>query len=159
MIQDRATEKNIAVNRKAYHDYHIEESVEAGLVLTGTEIKSLRAGRVSLKEGYAKPEGDEMWLVNVHIAQYEAGSRNNHQPERPRKLLLHRQQIHTLSKKIAERGYSLVPLRLYLKRGRAKIELGLGRGKKLYDKRQAIARRDAEREVERAVKGEVKLRQ
>ncbi len=157
MTTDRPAEKNITVNRKAYHDYDIEESVEAGLVLTGTEIKSLRAGRIKLKDGYARPEGAEMWLVNVHIAQYEAGSRYNHEPERPRKLLLHRRQINNLSKQIAEKGYTLVPLRLYLKKGRAKVELGLGRGKKLYDKRHAIARRDAEREVEHAIKDSIRL--
>jgi len=144
--------KTISLNRKAYHDYAIQESVEAGIVLTGTEIKSIRAGRVNLRDGYARPEGDELWLFNVHIARYEAGSRDNHEPTRPRKLLLHRRQIDELAGKVTQRGFTLVPLKLYLKKGVAKVELGLARGKKLYDKRESMARLQAERDMERAMK-------
>ena len=142
----------IATNRKAHHDYNIEDVVEAGIVLTGTEIKSIREGRVSLKESYARAEGGEMWLVNCYIAPYQAGDRYNHEPGRPRKLLLHRDQIGFLRGRVEERGYSLVPLRLYIKKGIAKVELGLARGRKQYDKRQFIARREAEREMERVMK-------
>jgi len=144
--------KIISLNRKAYHDYAIRESVEAGIVLTGTEIKSIRAGRVNLRDGYARPEGDEVWLFNVHIARYESGSRDNHEPTRPRKLLLHRRQIDELAGKVTQRGFTLVPLKLYLKNGVAKVELGLARGKKLYDKRESMARLQAERDMERAMK-------
>ncbi len=144
--------KTITVNRKAYHNYDILETVEAGIVLTGTEIKSIRAGRVNLREAYAHPDEGELWLFNAHIARYEAGSHYNHEPTRPRKLLLHRQQIDSLIGKITQKNLTLVPLRLYIKDGIAKVELGVARGKKLYDKRQAIARRDVEREVERALK-------
>jgi SsrA-binding protein len=145
-------EKTITLNRKAHHDYNIEESIEAGIVLTGTEIKSLRAGRASLAQSFARQEKGELWLFNTHIATYEAGNRHNHEPTRPRKLLLHRDEIDNLTGKVTEKGFALVPLRLYLKKGRAKVELGLGRGKKLYDKRQSIAQRQAGREMERALK-------
>jgi SsrA-binding protein len=144
--------KVISQNRKAYHDYSIEEKVEAGIALTGTEIKSVRAGRVNLGDGYARPEGGELWLFNIHIAKYDPGSRDNHEPRRPRKLLLHRRQINELSGQVMQRGYTLVPLRMYLKNGIAKVELGLARGKKLYDKRESIARREAEQRMERALK-------
>jgi len=144
--------KTITINRKAYHDYHILETLEAGIALTGTEIKSIRAGRVNLREAYAHPDGGELWLFNTHIARYEAGSHYNHEPTRPRKLLLHRKQIDSLIGKMTQKNLTLVPLRLYIKNGIAKVELGIARGKKLYDKREAIARRDAEREVERALK-------
>lgn len=144
--------KVISQNRKAYHDYSIEEKVEAGIALTGTEIKSIRAGRVNLQDGYARPDGGELWLFNIHIAKYDPGSRENHEPRRPRKLLLHRRQINELSGQVMQRGYTLVPLRMYLKNGIAKVELGLARGKKLYDKRESIARRDAEQRMERALK-------
>ena len=147
--------KVIALNRKASHEYHIEESVEVGMALTGTEIKSIRAGRVSLRDAYAKPEGEELWLVNAHIARYEEGHRDNHEPGRPRKLLLHREQIRNLTDRVSQKGYTLVPLRLYLKNGIAKLELGVARGKKLYDKRQSIAHREAERDISRAIKAEV----
>jgi SsrA-binding protein len=146
--------KTIAVNRKAYHDYHIDESVEAGLVLTGTEIKSIRAGRVNLRDAYARPEHGELWLVNAHIAQFPGGNRFNHEPGRPRKILLHRRQIEDLSGAVTRRGLTLVPLKLYLKGGLAKVELGLARGKKAYDKREAIAQRDAQRQIQRAVRQE-----
>ncbi len=144
--------KTISFNRKAYHDYAIQESVEAGVVLTGTEIKSVRAGKVNIREAYAHPQGDELWLFNAHIARYDAGNRYNHEPTRPRKLLLHRRQIDELSGKVTQKGFTIVPLKLYLKNGVAKVELGLARGRKLYDKRQSLARRQAEREMERTLK-------
>ena len=144
--------KTVATNRKAYHNYHIGESVEAGIVLTGTEIKSIRAGRVSLGDAYVKPEGGELWLLNAHIARYEAGSYMSHEPTRPRKLLLHRKQIDSLAGKIQEKGLTLVPLKLYIKDSIAKIEIALAKGKKLYDKREAIARRQTDREIGRAIK-------
>jgi SsrA-binding protein len=146
------TIKTLATNRKAYHNYHIGDSLEAGIVLTGTEIKSIRAGRVSLADAYVKPEAGELWLLNAHIARYDAGSYMSHQPTRPRKLLLHRKQINSLTGKVQERGFTLLPLRLYIKDSLAKVEVALARGKRLYDKRQAIARHDADREIERAVK-------
>jgi SsrA-binding protein len=141
--------KTITVNRKAYHDYHIEDSVEAGLVLTGTEIKSIRMGRVNLKDAYARAENGEIWLLGAHIAQYPGGNRYNHEPKRPRKLLLHRKEITELSGAMMRKGLTIVPLKLYLKKGIAKVELGVARGKKAYDKREAIARRDAQREMQR----------
>ncbi|MDP2727602.1 MAG: SsrA-binding protein SmpB [Dehalococcoidia bacterium] len=144
--------KLIATNRKAHYDYFIEETVEAGIILTGTEIKSIRLGRVSLREAYAKIEHGEAWLINAHIAQYPGGNRYNHEPTRTRKLLLHRKELDRLMGKVREKGYTLVPLRLYIKHGYAKIELGLGRGKHVYDKRETIASRDAQREIERAIK-------
>jgi SsrA-binding protein len=142
----------IAVNRKAYHLYHIEESFEAGIVLKGSEIKSIREGKVNLSDAYAKPENGELWLHNSHIASYDAASYNTHEPTRPRKLLLHRKEINSLAGKVVQKGLTLVPLRLYIKHGVAKLELGVARGKKLYDKKEAIARRDADREAERAMK-------
>ncbi len=144
--------KAVATNRKAYHNYHLSESVEAGIALTGTEIKSVRAGRVSLAEAYVRPEEGELWLVNAHIARYDAGSYMSHEPTRPRKLLLHRRQINDLTRRVVEKGFTLVPLKLYIKDSLAKVEVALGKGKKLYDKREAIARHDAEREIERAIK-------
>jgi SsrA-binding protein len=142
----------ITVNRKAYHNYHIEESFEAGLVLKGSEIKSIRAGKVNLSDAYARPENGELWLHNSHIASYDAASYNTHEPVRPRKLLLHRKEVDTLTSKVVQKGLTLVPLKLYIKHGLAKLELGVARGKKVYDKRETIARRDADREVERAMK-------
>lgn len=147
-----AETKTITVNRKAYHDYHILESMEAGIVLTGTEIKSIRSGRVNIRDAYAKPEGDELWLVNAHIASYQAASQFNHEPNRPRKLLLHRRQIDELSGMVTQKGLTLVPLKLYIKRGVAKLELGVAKGKKLHDKREAMARRETEREIGRALR-------
>jgi SsrA-binding protein len=149
MAEDSRT---IAVNRKAYHDYHIEESFEVGIALKGSEIKSIRSGRVNLRDAYARPENGELWLLNSHIASYAAASYNTHEPLRPRKLLLHRKEIDTLAGKVTQRNLTLVPLKLYIKHGIAKLELGVARGKRLYDKREAIARRDAEREMERALK-------
>jgi len=146
-------EKTITVNRKAQHDYHILEKVEAGVVLTGTEIKAIRDGRVNLRDAYARPERGEMWLVGAHIGPYAAAGRfNQHEPRRRRKLLLHRKQIFELGREVEEKGLTLVPLRLYLKAGRAKVELALARGRRQYDRRQAIARREAEREMRRALR-------
>jgi SsrA-binding protein len=142
----------IAVNRKAYHDYHIQETLEAGIALKGSEIKSIRDGRVNLRDAYARPENGELWLFNCHIASYDAASYNTHEPLRPRKLLLHRKEIDSLAGKVMQRGLTLVPLRLYIKHGVAKIELGIAKGKRIYDKREVIARRDAEREMDRALK-------
>lgn len=144
--------KVIATNRKARHEYHFHDTYEAGLVLQGTEIKSLRAGRVSLQEGYVSFEGGEAWLVDVHIATYDPASQQNHEPRRRRKLLLHRREIDRLRGRVQEKGYTVVPSRLYLKDGRAKIEIALARGKRQYDKRQTIAKRDAQRQVDRAIK-------
>ena len=146
------TIKTIATNRKAYHDYHLGDRIEAGLVLTGSEIKSIRAGRVNLREAYIRPEAGELWLVNAHIARYDAGSYLSHEPTRPRKLLLHRKQINNLIGKAAEKGLTLVPLKLYIKDSLAKVEVAPAKGKKLYDKRESIARRETERELGRAVK-------
>ncbi len=144
--------KTLATNRKAYHDYHIQDSIEAGIVLTGTEIKSIRMGRVSLGEAYVRPENGELWLLNAHIARYEAGSYMSHEPGRPRKLLLHRKQIDSLISKVSEKGLTLLPLKLYIKDSRAKVEIALAKGKKLYDKRESIARRETDREIGRVVK-------
>ena len=144
--------KTLATNRKAYHYYHLQDSVEAGIVLTGTEIKSIRAGRVSLGEAYVRPEDGELWLLNAHIARYEAGSYLSHEPGRPRKLLLHRKQIDELTSKVSERGLTLVPLKLYIKDSIAKVEIALAKGKKLYDKRESITRRETEREIGRVIK-------
>ena len=142
----------ITVNRKAYHNYHIQESFEAGIVLKGSEIKSIRAGKVNLSDAYAKPENGELWLYNSHIASYDAASYNAHEPVRPRKLLLHREEIDNLAGKVTQRGLTLVPLKLYIENGVAKVELGVAKGKKLYDKREAIARREVERDIERQMK-------
>jgi len=140
------------VNRKAYHDYYIEESLEVGIVLKGSEIKSIREGKVSLRDAYAKPENGELWLFNSHIASYDAASYNTHQPTRTRKLLLHKEEIDRLTRKVAQRGLTLVPLKLYIKHGIAKVEIGVGKGKKIYDKREVIVRRETERQIDRALK-------
>jgi SsrA-binding protein len=145
-------EKLIADNRRARHDYHLLERLEAGLVLTGTEVKSLREGRASLARSYAEVRDAEVWLVGAHIATYEQGNIANHDPDRDRKLLLHRKEIASLIGKVRERGLTLVPTRLYFRDGRAKVELALARGKEQRDKRRDIARRDAERQIERALK-------
>ena len=144
--------KTIATNRKAYHDYEVVDTLEAGIVLTGTEIKSIREGRVNLRDGFAIIRGGEVWLLNVHIAPYAGGNRQNHEPRRERKLLLHRREINRLAGRVQEKGWTLVPLRLYLKDNKAKIELGLVRGKRQYDKRESIAQRDFEREIQREIK-------
>jgi SsrA-binding protein len=144
--------KVIANNRRAGHNYYLEDRYEAGLVLTGTEIKSIRAGKVSLQHSYVSARGDELWLLEAHIAPYEHGNRENHDPKRPRKLLLHRREIDRLIDRVTTRGYTIVPTKLYLKDGRAKIEIALARGKHKYDKRSAIAKRDSDRQVERALR-------
>jgi SsrA-binding protein len=144
--------KVITVNRQAYHDYYVERTIEAGIALKGTEIKSIRDGKVNLRGSYAISRNGELWLENAHIAVYEHGNRYNHEPMRSRKLLLHRREITQLLARVETKGLTLVPLKLYLKGGRAKIELGLCRGKKLYDKREAIAERDVKREIERAIR-------
>lgn len=143
----------VAENRKARHDYHIVETFEAGLVLTGTEVKSLRLGRAQLRDGYAAIDRGEAFLYNVHISPYDQGNRFNHDPLRRRKLLLHKIEIMRLLGRVREKGYTLVPLRVYFKRGRAKLELGLARGKKVYDKRADVAERDAARAIARALRG------
>jgi len=148
--------KVVATNRKAARDFYLEERREAGLVLTGTEIKSIRAGRVNLSDGYVQHRDGELWLINVHIAPYDPAGRYGHDPRRPRKLLLHRREINRLTARVNERGYTIVPVRLYLKNGLAKVEIALARGKRKYDKRQAIAKRDAQRDVERALRERVK---
>ncbi len=145
-------ERPIAENRRARHDYELLERLEAGLVLTGTEVKSLRAGRASLQQAYADVRDGEVWLINATIEPYGGGNLANHDPERDRKLLLHRREIASLIGKVRERGFTLVPTRLYFKDGRAKVEIALARGKEQYDKRRDIARRDAERQIERALK-------
>ena len=144
--------KIVATNRKAYHNYLIQESFEAGLALTGTEIKSVRDGKVNLSDAYVRPEGGELWLVNAHISRYEPGSYMSHDPIRRRRLLMHRKEVNLLTGRVQEKGLTLVPLKIYIKDSRAKLEIAVARGKKLYDKRDAIAERDSDREIERAVK-------
>jgi SsrA-binding protein len=148
----QAEGKTIAVNRQAYHDYFVEESIETGIVLTGTEIKSLRAGKANLRGAFARIRDGELWLEGMHIAPYEQGTYMNHEPLRPRKLLVHRRQIAYLASKTEMKGMTLIPLRLYFKDDHAKVEIGLCRGKKLYDKREDIAKRDAQRDIARAVR-------
>ena len=143
-------ESVLARNRRASHDFHILETVEAGIALAGTEVKSLRAGRTQLREGYVRIENGEAWLMQVNIAAYEQGNRNNPEPERRRRLLLHKREIEYLDGKVRTQGLTMVPLRLYMRRNRIKLEIGLVRGKKLWDKRQDQSRREAEREMERA---------
>ncbi len=143
---------SVAQNRAAQHNYHIEDRFEAGLVLTGSEIKSIRSGRVSLREGFVRVVNGEAWLEGVHIAPYEYGTYNNHEPVRPRKLLLHREELRELGSKSQAQGYTVVPLHLYLRNGRAKVEVGLARGKRQYDKRHAIAERESKREIARQLR-------
>lgn len=139
-------------NRRARFEYHILESLEAGMVLTGTEIKSVRQGGVSLNEAYARLREGELWLVNMHVPPYKEGSFSNHEPRRPRKLLLHREQIARLGSRAAEKGLTIVPLRLYFTRGKVKVEIGLAKGKKIWDKRRATAERDVKRELARVAR-------
>jgi len=150
-------EKIVTTNRKAYHDYEILQSFEAGIVLQGSEVKSLRAGRANLKDSYARVKDGEVFLIGMHISPYEAASRFGHDPTRRRKLLLHKAEIRRLIGKVQEKGLTLVPLKVYFKNGRAKVELALARGKRLYDKRRDIAKRDAERELRREVKGKISV--
>ncbi|HEX9609226.1 MAG TPA: SsrA-binding protein SmpB [Candidatus Limnocylindria bacterium] len=150
-------DETIALNRRARHDYAIEDTLEAGIALTGTEIKSVRARKVNIAEAYARVEKGEMWLIGAHIAEYAQGNRFNHAPTRTRKLLLHRDQIAELTGLQAAKGLTIVPLRLYIRDGRAKLELGIARGKKTHDKRRTIAERDMRRQLERDTKERVKL--
>lgn len=145
-------EKIICQNKKAYHDYFIEETYEAGIVLVGTEVKSLRAGRANLVDSYAVFRGEELFLLNAHISPYTHAARDNHEPARSRKLLLHKLELRRLMGKVKERGYTLVPLKLYFKRGKVKVEIGLVTGKKLYDKREVLKRKAMSKEVERELK-------
>ena len=142
----------LAANRRARYDYEILESIEAGLVLLGTEIKAMREGRANISEAFARPDDGELWLMNAHISEYSAGGIHNHEPTRPRKLLLHKDQISRLSRQVAGSGLTLVPLRLYLKGHRAKVELGLAKGRKRFDKRRAIVDRERENEARQAVR-------
>ena len=145
-------EKLIVDNRRARHEYHLSDRVEAGLVLNGTEVKSLRGGQATLQQAYAEVRDGEAWLVGLHVPEYTEGNRANHDPDRPRKLLLHRKEIDRLASSVAEKGFTLVPTRLYFKGGRIKVELALARGKELRDKRRDVAARDAQREIERELK-------
>ena len=144
--------KLISLNRKALRDYEVLERVEAGLVLTGTEIKSIRAGKANVRDAYARPEAGELWLVNAHVAHYAQGGIYNHEPTRPRKLLLHRDQLADLVGDVTQKGLTIVPLRLYIRNHVAKVELGLARGHRQYDKRKVIAHREADREMQRALR-------
>jgi SsrA-binding protein len=157
MAQEKTHQKErgdrlIATNRKAYHDYFIDETLEAGLVLVGSEIKSIRAGHVNLRDSYVAIRNGEAWLIGAHIAGYHQASYQDHDPRRDRKLLLHRHEILRWRSKVEQRGYTIVPLRLYLKNNRAKVEIGLARGKHSYDKREAIAERESKRDIQRALK-------
>lgn len=144
--------KIIATNKKAYHEYFIDEVYEAGLVLTGTEVKSLRLGQVNIKESFCRLIGGEVFINNMNISPYEQGNRENHDPTRVRKLLLHKEEIAKLYRKVEERGFSLVPTKIYLKNGRVKLEIGVGRGKKLHDKRHTLKQKEADREMARALR-------
>jgi SsrA-binding protein len=153
----KGKEKTVATNRKARHDYFIDETYEVGIVLTGTEIKSVRAGRVNLRDSYVQVQNGELWLIDTHIAPYEQAGYGGHEPKRSRKLLMQRREINRLQGKVQEKGYTVIPLRIYLKNNKwAKVEIALARGKKLYDKRQAIRKRDAQREMERELVGRSK---
>jgi len=152
MAEGARTDRDIAVNRRARHDFFIEETYEAGLVLTGSEVKSLREGRANLKDSYGRIDRGEAWLFNAHISPYGPASQFGHEPTRTRKLLLHQREIERLAGKVKERGFTLIPLRLYFKKGRVKVEIGLARGKKQFDKRAAIRERELEREADRAMK-------
>jgi SsrA-binding protein len=155
--EDAAGEKVITSNRRAFHEYFIDERVEAGIVLTGTEIKSVRDGKITLSDGYARVQEGQAWLENVYIAPYDQGARENPEPRRRRRLLMHRREIGELGAKVSQKGFTLIPLRVYLKGGRAKLEIGLARGKHTYDKRQTIADRDAKRDIDRALRTRQKL--
>jgi len=152
MAEGARADRDITVNRRARHDFFIEETYEAGLVLTGSEVKSLREGRANLKDSYGRIDRDEIWLLNAHISPYGPASQFSHEPTRTRKLLLHRREIERLAGKVKERGLTLIPLRLYFKKGRVKVELGLARGKKQFDKRASIRERELQREADRAMK-------
>ncbi|HEY4889654.1 MAG TPA: SsrA-binding protein SmpB [Candidatus Dormibacteraeota bacterium] len=145
-------QRDVAVNRRAYHDYFIDEKLEAGIMLTGPEVKSMRNGRTNLRDGFVRIDGNEAWLENVHISPYAEANLMNQEPLRVRKLLMHRKEIASLIGKVRQKGYTLIPLRVYFSRNHAKVEVGLARGKRQYDKREAIAERDAKREIERAMR-------
>ena len=145
-------QRDVAVNRRAYHDYFIDEKLEAGIMLTGPEVKSMRNGRTNLRDGFVRIDGNEAWLENVHISPYAEANLMNQEPLRVRKLLMHRKEIASLIGKVRQKGYTLIPLRVYFSRNHAKVEVGLARGKRQYDKREAIAERDAKREIARAMR-------
>ena len=147
--------KTIAQNKKAYHDYHILETLEAGIALKGTEIKSIRDGKINIRDAYAKAENGQMYLCNAHISKYQASSYFDHDPDRRRKLLLHKYQIYDLADEAIKKGLTIVPLKVYLKKGKAKVELGLAKGKKAFDKREVMAKRSSDREIERTLKRRV----
>jgi SsrA-binding protein len=151
-MKEQSEEKNIIVNRKARHEYSIIQTWEAGIVLVGTEVKSLRQGKANLVDGYAKIDKAEAWLMNLHISEYIQGNINNHEPKRQRKLLLNKSEIKKLTDKLKDKGLTLIPLRLYFKKGKVKVELALAKGKKAYDKRKDIAKRDFQRDQERKIK-------
>ena len=150
--KEGAKDRDVAVNRRAYHDYFVDEKYECGVMLTGPEVKSLRAGRCNLRDGFVRVDGHEAWLENVHISPYVQANLMNTEPMRARKLLLHRKEIATLIGKVRQKGYTLIPLRVYFTRNHAKVEVGLCRGKRQFDKREAIAERDAKREIARAMR-------
>ena len=151
-MPDERKDRDVAVNRRAYHDYFIDEKMEAGIMLTGSEVKSVRNGRTNLRDGFVRIDGNEAWLENVNISQYTQANLMNHEPMRPRKLLMHRKEIASLIGKVRQKGYTLIPLRVYFSRNHAKVEVGLARGKRQFDKREAIAERDAKREIARAMR-------
>ena len=144
-------EKVVATNRKAQHDYFLLETLEAGIALQGSEIKSIRAGQISLKEAYVRIDGEQAWLVNAHVAPYDPASRENHDPLRDKKLLLHKKEIKKLWDEVRQKGTTIIPLRVYLSRGRAKVEIAVAKGKRKYDKRQDLKKKDAQREIDRAL--------
>lgn len=151
--EEKSASRVVTQNRRAFHDYFIDETMETGIVLTGSEIKSIREGKMTIGEAYVRVDGDELWLIGSNITPYTHGAYANHEPARPRKLLAHRRQIEHLREQIERKGLTLVPLRVAIRRGRAKVDIGVARGKKLYDKRHAEAERDARRQVEQALKG------
>jgi len=152
MSEREQKQRDVAVNRRAYHDYFIDEKLEAGIMLTGPEVKSMRNGRTNLRDGFVRIDGNEAWLENVHISPYAEANLMNQEPLRVRKLLMHRKEIASLIGKVRQKGYTLIPLRVYFSRNHAKVEVGLARGKRQYDKREAIAERDAKREIARAMR-------
>lgn len=148
----RSGDRLITTNRRAFHEYSVVDTIEAGIVLSGTEIKSIREGKVTISEAYARIENDELWLIGAHISPYSHGNRSNHDPDRPKKLLVHKRQLRDLKAAVEQKGMTLVPLRLALRNGRAKVDIGVARGKKLYDKRAAAADRQSRRDIERALR-------
>lgn len=151
-IYPMENEKIVATNRKARHDFFLLETFEAGIVLQGSEIKSIRAGQISLKEAYVRVDAEQAWLVNAHVAPYDPASRENHDPLRDKKLLLHKKEIKKLWDEVRQKGTTIIPIKVYLTRGRAKVEIAVAKGKKKYDKRQSLKKRDAQREIDRALK-------